>query len=179
VLISVELQCSGVREKRINRELYGRSIICHVKVSEDYPLNFDLWRFLIIYYYRFVPAQGLELAGKPYAWIKRIPNSSCARLSAGIARPVTWKKKKKILLLFYFYFFFLTRLCCCAHLGKVQANALTFYCAIYDQTCGCVYVLFYPQNYRPAFKYQHAIRKFVCWNMAITMWNCILSITQI
>ena len=40
---------------------------------------------------RFIPAQGLELAGKPYAWIKRIPDSSCARLSAGIARPVTWK----------------------------------------------------------------------------------------
>jgi hypothetical protein len=131
--------------KRINRELYGRSIICHVKVSEDYPLNFDLWRFH--YTTRFVPAQGLELAGKPYAWIKRIPNSSCARLSAGIARPVTWKKKKEKKIFFYFiiYFFFLTRLCCCAHLGKVQANALTFYCAIYDQTCGCVRAVLPPK----------------------------------
>ena len=91
------------------------SIILPHESIRDYPLNFDLYGGFIT---RFVPAQGLELAGKPYAWIKRIPNSSCARLSAGIARPVTWK----------ILFFLLGR----AHLSKVQANALTFYSAIYD-----------------------------------------------
>lgn len=112
----------------------------------------------------------LELSAFP---IRRVPD--CPQ---GLRVQWPGKRKKKFFFYFIIYFFFLTRLCCCAHLGKVQANALTFYCAIYDQTCGCVYVLVYPQNYLPAFKYQHAIRKFV-WNMAITMWNCILSITQI
>jgi hypothetical protein len=70
-----------------------KASFCHMKVSETIHWISIYGGFIT----RFVPAQGLELAGKPYAWIKRIPNSSCARLSAGIARPVTWK------ILFFFY----------------------------------------------------------------------------
>ena len=61
----------------------------------------------------------MELA--PYTWIKHIPDSSCARLSGGIRRPLTWKKS----------FFLFTRSRHNHRLGKVQANALTYYCAIY------------------------------------------------
>lgn len=46
-----------------------------------------------------------------------------------------------------FIYLFFTR--SCHHLGKVQAYALTCYCAIYDETCGCV---------RGLLMYQHVLK---------------------